>query len=470
MKCFSILFTLFVFSVSLIAQTATAPENGDGTLDNPYEIATLENLCWIAADDTVVTDPDQASRWSSHYIQIADIDASDTINWFDGQGWNAIGNQDQAEFSGTYDGNNHIIQGLFINQPSTGNIGFFGYTNNAAIANLGLEDVNISCSYHGGALVGLNRSSTVTNCYSTGILNGSTYVGGLVGNNFVFSTISDSYSSVDVNGYGSLGGVAGLNESFSIINNSYNTGNISGLSSSSSSIGGLVGWNLQSTVNNCYNLGEVIGAEYVGGLVGDNSLESSVSNSYSSGVVVGDSNVGGLVGRSNNSVVINSYYNAEISGQSDSGKGDPRTTAEMTFPYASDTYVDWDFAEIWSADEDYSQNDGYPYHSNTVVSAEDNLIPAIQQIALTNYPNPFNPETTIRYTLTENVKSMSMQIFNIRGQLIRTLISAAPHPKGEYQILWDGRNDYREPVSSGIYFCKIVTSDSETTNKMLLLR
>lgn len=75
----------------LIAQTAIAPLIGDGSEDNPYEIASLENLYWIAADNIVVQAPDREVRWSSHYIQTADIDASATNDWFAGQGWTPIG-------------------------------------------------------------------------------------------------------------------------------------------------------------------------------------------------------------------------------------------------------------------------------------------------------------------------------------------------------------------------------------------
>jgi hypothetical protein len=85
MKFFGIFLTCFLISSTLVAQTAVAPSVGNGTEANPYQIASLENLYWIAASNTVVPNPNQTVRWSRNYIQIADIDASETENWFEGR-------------------------------------------------------------------------------------------------------------------------------------------------------------------------------------------------------------------------------------------------------------------------------------------------------------------------------------------------------------------------------------------------
>ena len=58
---------------SVSAQTAVPPALGNGTSGNPYQISSLENLYWIAADNSVVPNPTQASRWSSAYIQVDDM-------------------------------------------------------------------------------------------------------------------------------------------------------------------------------------------------------------------------------------------------------------------------------------------------------------------------------------------------------------------------------------------------------------
>lgn len=85
-----------------------------------------------------------------------------------------------------------------------------------------------------------------------------------------------------------------------------------------------------------------------------------------------------------------------------------------------------------------------------------------------NYPNPFNPETTIQYTIPQDSK-VSITIFNSLGQQIRTL--ADTHKAaGNYQVVWDGRNDAGVSVSSGIYFYVLNTDDARMMRKMTLLK
>jgi photosystem II stability/assembly factor-like uncharacterized protein len=86
------------------------------------------------------------------------------------------------------------------------------------------------------------------------------------------------------------------------------------------------------------------------------------------------------------------------------------------------------------------------------------------------YPNPFNPSTTIRFTL-DRTEKVSLKIYNAAGQLVRTLLDDAMHYKGnEYRYIWHGRNDFGNPVASGIYFFKVETPHHHTVRKMVLLR
>ncbi len=87
---------------------------------------------------------------------------------------------------------------------------------------------------------------------------------------------------------------------------------------------------------------------------------------------------------------------------------------------------------------------------------------------LSNYPNPFNPETLIYYTIQ---KACGTQLFiiNAMGQRVRTLVNA-PQTVGTHQISWDGRDENGESVTSGIYFSCLVTPDGFQSKKMLLLR
>lgn len=85
-----------------------------------------------------------------------------------------------------------------------------------------------------------------------------------------------------------------------------------------------------------------------------------------------------------------------------------------------------------------------------------------------NYPNPFNPETYIQYSL-KNESLVSLKIYNIKGELVRTLINSKQN-KGEHKILWDGKDQHQNKVSSGVYFYKMQSGSYSEQKKMLLLK
>ena len=92
---------------------------------------------------------------------------------------------------------------------------------------------------------------------------------------------------------------------------------------------------------------------------------------------------------------------------------------------------------------------------------------------LQNFPNPFNPETWIPYQLAVDA-SVEIVIYNARGQLIRTLVTGRK-PAGSYlgkkkAIHWDGRNQRREKVASGMYFYTLTAGDFSATRKMIVAR
>jgi hypothetical protein len=84
-----------------------------------------------------------------------------------------------------------------------------------------------------------------------------------------------------------------------------------------------------------------------------------------------------------------------------------------------------------------------------------------------NYPNPCNPETTIRYQLPASCQ-VELTIHNIVGQRIRTLVHAH-QPAGQFQAQWDGRNDRGELVSTGIYLCNLKIGDASLLSRKILL-
>jgi len=223
----------FLFWQDLDLPTPDPPAIGDGSSGNPYQITSLENLYWISVN---------MGEWDKHYIQIADIDASPTSGWTGGEGFTPIGDN-SINFTGSYDGQGHLIDGLFINRAAIDYIGLFGYIDAAEIDNIGITNGDITGNYYVGSLVGRNHSSSsISNSYATGTANGLHYVGGLVGYNDS-SSINNNFANVSVTGIMYVGGLIGSN---------------------------------YSTVSNCYTFGSVIGDMRVGGLIGSNPFLSEL--------------------------------------------------------------------------------------------------------------------------------------------------------------------------------------------------
>ena len=232
-----------------------------------------------------------------------------------------IGNQTNS-FQGTFDGNNNTITGLYIDQTTWyvglfgyvsnaeiknlkmqnckvvstgGSVGnFVGYANNSSISNCGAEETEVGGDeYYVGGIVGrVGGTATITNCYNTESVSGSSYVGGIVGHVGVTATITNCYNTGSVNGNSETGGIVGYVSGTATITNCYNTGSVSG----SSGAGGIVGEAGTVTITNCYNTGSVSG-DSVGGIVGEvNYDRATITNCYNTGSVSSSSHVGGIVG------------------------------------------------------------------------------------------------------------------------------------------------------------------------------
>ncbi len=87
---------------------------------------------------------------------------------------------------------------------------------------------------------------------------------------------------------------------------------------------------------------------------------------------------------------------------------------------------------------------------------------------LQNFPNPFNPETTIKYNVAEGA-NVSLRIYNVVGQVVKTLV-AEQQNAGRYTVRWNGTDDRGVSVSSGIYFYQIAAGDFSDVKKLMLLK
>ena len=286
--------------------------------------------------------------------------------------------------------------GSIDNCHNTGNVdgyertgGLVGYNySSGSISNCNTS-VNVSGRYFfTGGLVGYNyTSASISNCHSIGDVIGRRGTGGLVGQNYNNANVINCYSTGQVSGYENTGGLMGGNSGN--ISNCYSTGdvigtdNVAGLSATNSGTinkcfstgtvnggyetGGLVGHNYSfgsniGSISNCYSTSNVNGNSKSGGLVASHTSTGTLINNYSTGNVFGQNYTGGFIGyRLNSGAISNCYWDTQTSGQTISAGGEGRTTAEMTWPHAANTYVGWDFVNIWAGDPSAVANAGYPY-------------------------------------------------------------------------------------------------------------
>jgi hypothetical protein len=349
MKKITHLLLAIVLSTSFVfAQYA----GGSGTLADPYQIATADQLSEIRND------------LDKYFVQVNNINLSNFDYDSDGKGWMPIGGAGGTDyFKGHYDGQGFVISGLFIDRPNTNDIGLFGLvgasdkTTEIIITNVCLHNVNVNGAVGVGGLIGGVVSNDLTviqySYVKNGTITGDGDVGGLIGYTKSFldnastgdrPTISKSFTDAEV--YWSettsgtnFGGLVG-NSRKTLIENSYSRSSVT----------------VDNTTASLGSIGNV------GGLVGLISNRTNISKSYSTGAIIAIgsptiTNVGGLVGFSEgNSEATDSYWDVETSGLSESDGGTGKTTSELT---TESTFSDYDFTNLWGIDPNI--NDGYPY-------------------------------------------------------------------------------------------------------------
>ena len=292
---------------------------------------------------------------TANYSLANDIDLN-VSPYKDGNGWLPIGTDTNA-FAGIFNANGHIIRNLYINRSSTDYVGLFGYVNKyAQINDLNLVDVNVRGKTYVGAIAGMSYTGKILRSNVTGLVNATSYVGGLVGYQYSGSTTySYSNCSVTSSSTGYIGGLIGYLDSGNV-SYCYSSGAVTG----GSFAGGAIGYSsgASSFVAYNYSTSPVSGATYVGGFVG--YINSGViSTNYSIGTVTGSSSVGGLVGGKYSGSASYCFWDMNTSGRATSSTGTGKTTTEMK---TQSTFTYWDFSTIWNMTEGTT----YPYlRSNT---------------------------------------------------------------------------------------------------------
>lgn len=274
---------------ALLALWGEAPADAVETLDNYaqpgidatdgyYQITTEGELRWFAE---AVNNGDT----SSNARLMNDITINSKVLSDDGslisdpsslKSWTPIGTDaDGMRFTGTFDGQNHTITGLYIDGTAD-YVGLFGCVGvNGKVINVTVADSYVSGNSDVGGICGLNTGGTLQGCHNIGTVSGASHVGGVCGINKNSGTIQKCDNAGTVSGTEFfVGGVCGTNDDSATLEKSYNTGDVSG----NSYVGGVCGLNGgNGTVNGCYNTGTVRGS-YSGSVCGSNY--STVQNCY----------------------------------------------------------------------------------------------------------------------------------------------------------------------------------------------
>lgn len=118
-------------------------------------------------------------------------------------------------------------------------------------------------------------------------------------------------------------------------------------------------------------------------------------------------------------------------------------------------------------DPDNTISDMGAFCYQIVLDKENYDIPS-PDITLTNYPNPFNPATTIEFNLPVSA-NCTLKIYNLKGELVKILL-AENLDEGLHTLIWDGRDENNRSASSGVYFYRISAREKQITNRMILLK
>ena len=148
------------------------------------------------------------------------------------------------------------------------------------------------------------------------------------------------------------------------------------------------------------------------------------------------------------------YYDGSFGESSENSK-----LIYMTIPYET-IYPDEDRQQLFKVISDFFDDPSVVKTNNTQIPEELTLYQ--------NYPNPFNSETTIKFTIPEQA-DVSLKIFNVLGQKVRTLVCESKKPD-TYSIAWNGKDDFGMEVCSGIYVYKIKVNKTLKNGRMLFLK
>ena len=320
----------------------------------------------------------------------------------------SIGAYPNYPFKGTFDGNGKLITNLYIDQPNTPYQGFFGYTLNANLYNVGLVNITASGRNYTGGMVAYAENTYMRDCYvNGGTLFALSYCGGLVG-----------YQDQGTN----------------------------------------------SIISGCYNTCEVTGNNYVGGLVGFSNY-CTVRNSYVAGRVAAQGEpVGAIIGGANDVLMYYCYFSIDITGQTvaigenNFKDGEGLTNEQMRDPEFVATLNQGLVTPVWKADYEIPINNGFPIivwqEGGTTGIEKNNAV--MDYISL--YPNPANGFITIQ-SENPSISLKQVEIYDVMG---RKVLSEVLNGQSQGFSI--------EKLPAGIYHVRVQTDNGYCSNLKLVVQ
>lgn len=233
------------------------------------KLSTTQDKIILTSTEDLIALSNTPEAWQGKEFVLTDnIDLSKVENW------TSIGDN-KKPFKGIFNGNSYAISGLKIDNPKVNNQGLFGQAISSKFRNVKLDGVEVTAREQVGSLVGYVSESKITNCQSSGRVNGEKQIGGLIGTSCE-NVIVNSGSKVKVVGSKEVGGIAGFDK-FSKILSCYSKTAIR----ANEDVGGIVGYGLNSEIKNASFIGTVLGKERTGTLIGWGDSLTSVTNSFS---------------------------------------------------------------------------------------------------------------------------------------------------------------------------------------------
>ena len=368
---------------------AESYNGGDGTMENPYQIATPQQLALLAQQTN------DGTGGNACYILTEDIclnGEGDNINWTP-MGYRINGTQ-YAAFTGVFDGNDHTVSNLYcIASKVYQCTGLFGCTENAIIKNVIVSDVYLTDGYSSGAVVGYAMNTNISNCNADGHVEANMMAGGIAGYCQVNANASSliencvNYSNVITFDYG--GGITGYSHGDIVYKKCENYGVIEG--EVDCDCGGIVGISKPISINiplvNCvveecvnHESAEII-ATTAGGIVGRAQLgiiNKCANYASITGHLTGDEGfgaafVGGITGTGG--VISNSYNRGDLTAIDYStcnfkeayiggitGVDEPNAIASACNVYSTGNITPPDLSGVPETDYGFANIVGYTFH------------------------------------------------------------------------------------------------------------